>query len=165
MFKKQYDRKKNSEIFILQQIISNEYSNTKASKHNVYHMFLYMRKFLNYTQPAVDAFLVEYPRDPINKANAYLTFSKMVGTPEAEALADILYQCDQASPEEIQEILHKRYEELRTKRQENYRSMMRDRGVLSYVLLFTGILMVFISAAMVYYMEYKDLVNSTFSLM
>ena len=125
---------------------------------------MYMRKFLNYIQPAVDTFIKEYTRNPMNKEAAFKAFAKKVGTPEAEALADILHQCDQASPDELQEILHKRYQELRTKRQQNYRSMMKDRGTVSYVLLFSGVLVVLFSAAMVYYMEYKDMVNATFNL-
>ena len=101
-------------------------------------MFLYMRRFLNYTRPAVDRFLEEYPLDPYNKEKAYRSFAKIVGTPEAESLAEILYQVEQSSPDEVAELLEKKYEELKKKRQEAYRGAMRDRGVIAYVLTFWG---------------------------
>lgn len=159
-----FERKKNAEIFILQQLISNEYADMNTTKQNVYHMFLYMRRFLNYIRPAIDRFLEEYPLDPFNKGKAFSSFAKIVGTPEAESLAEILYQVDQSSPEEVAEILEKKYEELKKRRQENYRGTMRDRGLFAYVLTFSGIMMVIICGLFVYYLEYKDMMNATYNM-
>lgn len=159
-----FERKKNAEIFILQQLISNEYADKNTTKQNVYHMFLYMRRFLNYIRPAVDRFLEEYPLDPYNKEKAFRSFAKIVGTKEAESLAEILFQVDHSSPEEVAELLEKRYEELKKKRQEAYRGAMRDRGVIAYVLTFSGVMMVIICGLFVYYLEYKDMMNATYNL-
>ncbi|MGZ9584153.1 hypothetical protein [Paenibacillus marinisediminis] len=162
--KSRHDRLKNTEIFILQQLISNEYADPHTSKQNVYHMFLYLRQFLTYTRPAVDRFLEQYPLDPHNKEKAFKSFAVIVGTKEAESLAEILYQVDQSSPEEIHEILTRRYEELKKKRQEIYRGTMKDRGVVAYVLTFSGVMMVIICGLFVYYLEYQDMMNATYNL-
>jgi Ca2+/Na+ antiporter len=162
--KSRFERKKNAEIFILQQLISNEYADKNTTKQNVYHMFLYMRRFFNYIRPAVDRFLEEYPLDPYNKEKAFKSFARIVGTPEAESLAEILYQIEQSSPEEVAELLEKKYEELKKKRQETYRRVMRDRGVVAYVLAFSGVMVVIICGLLVYYLEYKDLMNATYNM-
>ncbi|MCY9665864.1 hypothetical protein M5X11_12955 [Paenibacillus alginolyticus] len=162
--KVQFERKKNAEIFILQQLISNEYADKNTTKQNVYHMFLYMRRFLNYIRPAVDRFLEEYPRDPYNKEKAFRSFAKIAGTREAESLAEILFQVEQSSPDEVAEILEKRYEELKKKRQEAYRGAMRDRGVIAYMLTFSGVMMVIICGLFVYYLEYKDMMSYTYNM-
>lgn len=162
--KARFERKKNAEIFILQQLISNEYADVNTTKQNVYHMFMYLRRFLNYTRPAVDRFLEEYPRDPYNKEKAFRSFAKIVGTPEAESLAEILYQVEQSSPDEVAELLEKKYEELKKKRQEAYRGVMKDRGVIAYVVSFSGVMMVIICGLFVYYLEYKDMLNATYNM-
>lgn len=164
-FKKKYNQRKNSEIFILQQVLSNEYANPKASKQSIYHLFLYMRKFMNVIQPAVDEFLQEYPRYHADKKLVFTNFGNRVGTPEAVALAEIIYQIDQTSPDEIKELLDKRYEELRTKRQQAYRSMMKERGTVAYILLYSGVLVVGLSAAVVYFMMYKELVSAAYNIL
>ena len=75
-------RKKNAEIFILQQLISNEFADAEGSKQNIYHMFLYLRRFVRYIRPAIDRFLEEYPVDPHNREKAFRSFSRLTGTPE-----------------------------------------------------------------------------------
>ncbi|MFC3345610.1 hypothetical protein ACFOHW_24895 [Paenibacillus abyssi] len=162
--KVQYERQKNAEIFILQQLISNEYADKNTTKQNIYHMFMYMRRFLKYTRPAVDRFLEEYPHDPHNREKAFNSFARIVGTTEAQSLAEILYQVDQSSPEEVHEILTKRYEELKKKRQEAYRGAMKDRGVVAYTLTFAGVMMVIICGLFVYYLEYKDMMGATYNM-
>ncbi|WP_040951682.1 hypothetical protein [Gorillibacterium massiliense] len=157
-------RKKNAEIFILQQLISNEFADANASKQNIYHMFLYLRRFVRYLRPAVDRFLEEYPVDPINREKAFRSFSRLIGTPEGETLAQILYQVDQSSPEEVRDILEKRYEELKKKRQEAYRGAMRDRGTVAYLITFSGLLMVILCGLFVYYLEYRDMMSGVYTL-
>lgn len=160
---RRFERKKNAEIFIIQQLISIEYSNTMV-KQNLYHMFMYIRQFLQYTQPAVDRFIAEYPLNPFDKEKAFRSFAQRIGTKEAEELAEILYQVDQSSPHEVTDLLDRKVEELKKRRQESYRSIMRDRGVVAYVLTFSGIMMVIICGLFVYYLEYKDMMNATYHL-
>ncbi|MGF7033423.1 hypothetical protein J2T17_004371 [Paenibacillus mucilaginosus] len=162
-FQKSYERKKNAEIFILQQLISNEYADKNSSKQNIYHMFMYMRRYLKHIRPAVDRFLEEYPLDPYNKEKAFKSFAQIIGTAEAESLAEILYQVEMTSPERVQDLLQKRYEELKKKRQEAYRSAMNDRGTIAYTLTFSGMMMVIICGLFVYYLEYKDMMNATYN--
>lgn len=162
--KKRYEARKDAEIYVLQQLISNEYADKHTSKQNIYHLFMYLRNFTHHIRPAIDCFLEQYPQDPHNKEKAFGSFARLVGTKEGEALALILYQVDQSSPEEVHELLTKRYEELKKKRQETYRRAMNDRGVIAYVLTFSGVMMVIICGLFVYYLEYKDMMNATYNM-
>ena len=71
---------------------------------------------------------------------------------------------DQSSPEDVRDILEKRYEELKKRRQEAYRGAMRDRGTLAYLITFSGVLMVIICGLYVYFLEYKDMMNGVYTL-
>lgn len=159
-FKKTFHRKKNNEVIMLQQLISNEYADANSSKQNVYHLLLYLRRFTKHIQPAIDSFLKLYP---LNPEEAFLSFSEKIGTPEGEALKQVLVQIDESSSQEVREILHKRYEELKKKRQQNYKSMMTDRGTMGYVITFSGVLMVILCCLYVYFLEYQDLMAAAYN--
>lgn len=159
-FQKGFHRKKNSEVLLLQQLISNEYADANSSKQNVYHLLLHLRRYTKHIQPAIDSFLKIYP---LNPEEAFRTFSEKIGTPEAEALKQVLEQIDESSSQEVREILQKRYEELKKKRQQNYKSMMTDRGILGYVITFSGVLMVILCCLYVYYLEYQDLMSAAYN--
>lgn len=162
-FQKSFHHKKNSEVILLQQLISNEYADANSSKQNVYHLLLYLRKFTKHIQPAIDVFLEQYPLDPYNKDKAFRSFAEKIGTPEAEALSQVLFQIEESSSSEVRDILQKRYEELKKKRQQNYKSMMTNRGTMGYVITFSGVLMVILCCLYVYFLEYQDLMGAAYN--
>ena len=156
--KKGFDKKKNKEIFLLQQLVLNEYSGRgeNQTQQRVYHLFKYLTRFMNHIRPAMIHFVSQYNEDAHDPKKPFNTFAEMVGTEEAKNLAEILYSVDMSSGEDVQDLLKAQYEELKTNRQENYRATMQDRGHIGYIITFTGVVMVIGLGMIMYYLEYQD---------
>lgn len=156
--KKSFDKKKNKEIFLLQQLVLSEYSGQgeNVQPQRVYFLFMDLIRFMNHIRPAMSSFLSEYNEDPHNQKKPFDTFGRMVGTEEAINLAEILFSIDQSSGEDVQVLLMTQYEELKTNRQEAYRASMQDRGNIGYIITFTGVVMVIGLAMIMYYLEHLD---------
>jgi hypothetical protein len=152
-FKKGYDRKKNTDIFMLQQLVSNEYNDENRSQQNIYNLFVYLQRYMKHIKKPLSSFLEEYRMDPNSEA-PYIRFGSRVGTQEARELAKLLYQIDKSN--DVQDILNKRYEELKVKRMQNFKASMRDRETVGHVLTFSGVIVAICAAFCTYILEHQD---------
>lgn len=156
--KASYEKKKNKEIFLLQQLVLSEYTGQgkNATPQRIYFLFRYLIRIMNHIRPAMYSFLSEYNEDANNPKKPFDTFARIVGTEEAKNLSEVLYSIDQSSGEDMEVILKTQYEELKTIRQENYRAAMEDRGNIANIIMFAGVTMVIGLAMIIYYLEHQD---------
>lgn len=152
-FKKGYDRKKNTDVFMLQQLVSNEYNSQNQSQQNMYNLFVYLQRYMKHIKKPMNSFLEEYRADP-NAEAPYIRFGNRIGTHEAKELAKLLYQIDRSN--DVQDILNKRYEELKTRRMQNYKASMRDRETFGHILTFSGVLVAICAAFCTYILEHQE---------
>jgi hypothetical protein len=152
-FRKGYDRKKNTDVFMLQQLISNEYNSANQSQQNIYNLFVYLHRYMKHIRQPMNNFLDEYRSDPMSEI-PFINFGARIGTDEAKELAKLLHQIDKSN--DVHDILNKRYEELKSRRMQNYKASMKDRETFGHLLTFSGVLVAVCAAFCTYILEHQD---------
>ncbi|OBZ15879.1 hypothetical protein A8L34_27935 [Bacillus sp. FJAT-27264] len=158
--KKMQDKKKNKEIAFLQQMVLSEYAGGEnQTQQRVYYLFMYLIKRTKAIHSAMLEFVSNYNVDGKDLKKPFDDFAESVGTEEAKDLAEVLYSIDSSSADNVKELLKAQYDELKTVRQENYRSTMQDRGNFGYFMTFAGVAMVIGLGLIIYYLENQDQVR------
>ncbi len=160
-FKNQYTSKKNQEVFHLYQMICNDYEfEDEKDAQSVYSTLMEYRKYTHAIRPALDKCLRSYPLD---RKKALELFAREIGTDEAVSLANILKEVVETSPAEARDLLDQNYAEFKTKRQEIHRKRMKNRGLIGYVITFSGLMMILVCFIMVYVLANRDLQQFLYS--
>lgn len=162
VIRKQYQTKKNYEVYQLYQEIKADYTVKQEHVGNTYHLFMKITPYYEQIRTTMERMMPHLYSYDYDKA--WELFEDEIGTPEAKSLSMLMREINNVGIEDSLAVLEKKREEFVNNMYNQYKEYLNRRRQVIFAVVSTGAVFAFLNGFIAFYLWYKDIMASVHNL-